>query len=140
MGESGLHSETRQSAKETKKREHECWWSRKAGRKEWWVQARCCSTKSQASQVGTAMDKKTDHHLSSADTAKKERERERARERERERDFSWMGELVLCKKVKMSLRIGAVFLARWAPECLSGADLMMGSFSFRKSATTDFLV
>jgi hypothetical protein len=51
-----------------------------------------------------------------------------------------MGELVLCKKVKMSLRIGAVFLARRAPECLSGADLMMGSFSFCKSATTDFLV
>jgi uncharacterized protein (DUF169 family) len=85
--------------------------------------------KSQASQVGTAMDKKTDHHLSSGDTAKKERKRERE-----------MGELVLCKKVKTSLRIGAVFLARRALECLSGADLMMGSFSFCKSATTDFFV
>jgi hypothetical protein len=53
------------------------WWSSKEGRKEGRVQARCCSTKSQASQVGTAMDKKTDHHLSSGDTAKRERERER---------------------------------------------------------------
>jgi bacillopeptidase F (M6 metalloprotease family) len=50
------------------------------GRKEGWVQARFCGRKSQASQVGTAMDKKTDHHLSSGDTAKKERERERERE------------------------------------------------------------
>ncbi len=133
MGESGLHSD--QTVRKRDKEKGTGVLVVQEGRKEGWVQARCCSTKSQASQVGTAMDKKTDQETQQR---KRERERERERERKRERRFSWMGELVLCKKVKMSLRIGAVFLARRAPECLSGADLMMGSFSFCKSATTDF--
>jgi hypothetical protein len=76
------YTQTRQCAKETQKRKGNTSAGdagRKEGRKGGWVQTRCCSTKSQASQVGTAMDKKTDHHL------KKFRRHSKGRERERER-------------------------------------------------------
>ncbi len=80
MGESGVHSD--QTVRKRDKEKGTRVLVVQEGRKQGRVQARCCITMSQASQVGTTMDKKTDHHLSSGDTAKEERERERERERD----------------------------------------------------------